>query len=85
MGTDSRGVIVRERLDAEGNQWELRLIPIGGGQPRKLDLDTRNMLSPVLSAISVHPDGRQIAYVAGGQKEEVWVLENFLPAAAAAK
>jgi hypothetical protein len=33
----------------------------------------------------VHPDGRQIAFVAGENKEEVWVLENFLPAVNAKK
>ncbi|MBZ5583594.1 MAG: hypothetical protein LAQ30_15575 [Acidobacteriia bacterium] len=33
---------------------------------------------------SIHPDGRQIAYLGGEKKKEVWVLENFLPAAKAA-
>ena len=26
----------------------------------------------------VHPDGRQIAFAAGENSSEVWVLENFL-------
>jgi hypothetical protein len=28
----------------------------------------------------VHPDGRQIAFVAGENKAEIWVLEKSLPA-----
>lgn len=34
---------------------------------------------PLNSPIQVHPDGRRIAYVAGDEKVETWVLENFLP------
>jgi hypothetical protein len=29
--------------------------------------------------VRVHPDGRRIAFTAGGVKLEIWVLENFLP------
>jgi len=29
--------------------------------------------------LAIHPDGRQIAFLAGERKAEVWVLENFLP------
>jgi len=35
--------------------------------------------------LAIHPDGRQIAFTAGEVKEEVWVMENFLPALKAAK
>ena len=31
--------------------------------------------------LSVHPDGRRIAFTAGTPvRSEVWVMENFLPA-----
>jgi hypothetical protein len=32
----------------------------------------------------MHPDGRHIAFVAGGNKGEVWVMEDFLPRTKAA-
>jgi Tol biopolymer transport system component len=36
-----------------------------------------------MQAPSFHPDGRRIAFMAGGKQYEVWVMENFLPAAKA--
>jgi hypothetical protein len=33
----------------------------------------------------IHPDGRQVAYVDGENKNEVMVLENFLPAGTTVK
>lgn len=56
---------------------ELWLVPVGGGQPRKLEIDAPNIVE---APVRMHPDGRQIAFIAGAQKAEVWVLENFLPA-----
>jgi Tol biopolymer transport system component len=58
---------------------ELWRISTDGGEPQKLDLATSN---PML-ALRVHPDGRQIAFIAGEMKSEIWALENFLPAAKA--
>ena len=52
---------------------ETWLVPVDGGQPRKLDLPGYSW-----GRIRVHPDGRRIAYHAGDLKNEVWVLENFL-------
>jgi len=60
---------------------ELWLVPVGDGQPRKLEIDPRNFQPP----ISVHPDGRQIAYLSGESKAEIGVLENFLPPARTTK
>ena len=53
---------------------ELWRIPVQGGQPRRLGLVTNQN-----ARISLHPDGRQIAFTAGETKTEVWVMENFLP------
>ncbi len=79
---DGRGVIVRKMLSASENaSEELWLVPVGDGQPRKLEIDK---LSLGDSPVSIHPDGRQIAYLGGETKKEVWILENFLPAAKAA-
>jgi Tol biopolymer transport system component len=72
---DARGVIVR-RQSAEGS--ELLVVPVTGATPVKLEVEASEITSPILS---VHPDGKRLAYTAGGDSTEVWVLENFLPAA----
>jgi hypothetical protein len=55
-------------------------IPMAGGELRRRGLALKG-----LRELRVHPDGRQIAFVAGSDKTEVWALENFLPAAQTAK
>jgi Tol biopolymer transport system component len=54
-------------------------IPLDGGAPVRLDLPEVRF-----GFMSMHPDGKQIAYLAGEDEEEVWVLENFLSATTAA-
>jgi len=75
---DSNSFIVGKRYGEKVLEfWQ---VPISGGEPRKLDLKIENA-----SQFSLHPDGRQVAYTTGQRKEEVWVLENFLPASTASK
>jgi len=76
---DSRGLLFVKRNHAAGKS-ELWAISSEGGEPRRIGL----AMNP-LSQISIHPDGRRIAYSAGESKTEIWVLENFLPALKAAK
>ena len=52
---------------------ELWMIPTTGGEPRKLDLGFR------VQSMSLHPDGRRIAFYMGKFNSAVWVMENFLP------
>ena len=60
----------------------LWLISADGGVPRNLGL-TMNALP---FGVSVHPDGRRIAFTAGTRRRaEVWVLDNLLPNARPAK
>jgi hypothetical protein len=33
-----------------------------------------------MTYVRLHPDGTRVAYSAGARQEEVWVIENFLPA-----
>jgi Tol biopolymer transport system component len=80
---DSRSILIR-RSDSERKQpSEVWLAPLDGRENRKLyDLDARVGPGP----IRLHPDGRQIAFApaqesAATRTAEVWVLENFLPAA----
>ena len=72
---DGRSVLFAKRTSPGGLKTELWLIPVQGGEPRKLDLTAENMRD-----LSVHPDGRRIAFTAGQGRSEVWVMENFLPA-----
>ena len=52
----------------------LWVVPADGGEPKALDVTGREIQDPVFS-----PDGRQIAFTAGGSKGELWVVENLLP------
>jgi Tol biopolymer transport system component len=58
---------------------EMWRIPVTGGELQKLDvgMQTHN--------VRFHPDGRRIAFTYGQYANEVWVMENFLPAPKASK
>ncbi len=78
---DSNSIIVKVgRGYEEKKALEYWQVPISGGEPRKTDLKIDSASRPRL-----HPDGRQLALTTGQGKEEVWVLENFLPASTASK
>ncbi|MDP2996545.1 MAG: hypothetical protein Q8N47_03590 [Bryobacterales bacterium] len=72
---DGRSVLFARRTSRGGLKTELWSISVQGGEPRKLELTAENMRD-----LSVHPDGRHIAFTAGQARSEVWVMENFLPA-----
>lgn len=71
---DGQNVLFVRPTSPDGSKTELWLIPIQGGEPRKLELTDENMHD-----LSVHPDGRHIAFTAGQTKSEIWVMKNFLP------
>jgi Tol biopolymer transport system component len=74
---DGRYIIAqaRFRFAARSEIWR---VPAQGGTPLKLDLSVPNLDYFVLS-----PDNRRFAFsVREEGKSELWVLENFLPAAA---
>lgn len=84
---DSRAVVLPTTIRTASDRIELRLVPVEDpARARKLDVDTENWILPG-GGFAIHPDGRQIAFVAaaGKQGAEVWALENFLPAASAKK
>jgi Tol biopolymer transport system component len=70
---DSRGVLFVKQPNPDDQRTELWIAPLGGGEPRKLDL-----AAPSMRDLSVHPDGRHVAFTSGGDRSEVWVMENFL-------
>ncbi len=70
----------RHLLFSKGRRQNMELwrIPVDGGEPEKLGLA---MVGLGLSGLSVHPDGKRIAFSAGGgagPTVELWVIENFL-------
>jgi Tol biopolymer transport system component len=48
-----------------------------GGEPQRLGLTADG----ILRGLRVHPDGRRLAYGVWKFTGEIWVMENFLPAA----
>jgi Tol biopolymer transport system component len=77
---DSQSVLFVKQPSPGDSKTELWRIPLQGGEPRKLDLTAENMRE-----LSVHPDGRRVVFTAGQDKQEVWVMENFLPTLKASK
>ena len=62
-------------LFTEGNRnvFALWRISPEGGEPQKLwHSDKGN------AGLSIHPDGKQIAFSTSEHDEEIWVMENFL-------
>ena len=59
---------------AESSVWQ---IPAAGGEPRRLGA------VPGLGngRLSLHPDGRRLAYTRGERRFEIWAMENLLPKA----
>ncbi len=60
---------------------ELWAVDPAGSEPRKIDLGVNRILD-----FRVHPDGNQIAFMTRNDTpQEVWVMENLLPALTASK
>jgi Tol biopolymer transport system component len=71
---DGRSMLFANPSSPRSSKTDLWQIPVHGGKPRKLELTAENMRD-----LSIHPNGRHIAFTAGQLKSEVWVMENFLP------
>jgi Tol biopolymer transport system component len=66
--------------DRIGPIWR---IPVDGGEPQQTTLQ---MPTRALQGLRFHPDGKRVAFTAsGGAASEIWVLQNFIPQARAAK
>jgi len=80
---DSRHIIYARSVAGEKGMFEYWRISAEGGEPQNLGL---KMEARVPYGLSVHPDGKRIAFTAGTERRtEVWVLKNFLPALETAK
>jgi Tol biopolymer transport system component len=59
----------------------IRIVPASGGTPKQLGSDFRGRVLE----LSVSPDGKQLGFTLNTSRNELWALENFLPAATATK
>ncbi|MFO7733185.1 MAG: tetratricopeptide repeat protein [Candidatus Aminicenantes bacterium] len=75
---DGKYVLYTKLREGGKEMYDLWRVPAAGGEPEKLDLGMRRLMH-----IKIHPDGRRIAFTASQKpsKSEVWIMENFLPAA----
>jgi Tol biopolymer transport system component len=67
--------------DPDVGSTELWRIPISGGSPERVGLAKEGKFHD----LRISPDGRRLAFTAEEPSDEVWVLENFLPALKAKK
>ena len=76
---DGRHVLVVrwKQVTTTPQRREALLVPVDGGAPKVLDLPTT-----VSERIDVSADGKRLAFVAGERRQEVWLLENYMPKAA---
>jgi Tol biopolymer transport system component len=77
---DGSSLLFARQPNPPDSKTELWLISVQGGEPRKLELAADGMRD-----ICIHPDGRHIAFTSVQDRNEVWVLENFLTASQSAK
>jgi len=73
---DGRFILFSSYDRSEG-KCELMRVPAEGKEPEKLGISMSG-----ISYLSIHPDGRQIAFSSPGETRrppEIWVMENFLP------
>jgi len=63
------------------SRTELWRIQPSGGEPQRVGL----AIDGTFQDLNIHPDGKQFAFSARENNEEVWVLENFLPVLKATK
>jgi len=80
---DSRALLV---LKVPPERRELWLVPIDGSAPRNLGIEVHDASGSI--PVSIRPDGRRIAFVAGDSSpswSEIWTIENVLPEARASK
>ena len=71
---DGRSLFMRKQVSE--NNVEIWRVPLGAGQPAKLDFNPGN-----IPGFLVHPNGKQVVFpVAGARRPmQIWALENFLP------
>ena len=78
--TDGRKILfARGRFTPQEPRGSLWQVSSRGGEPERVDLTADGMRD-----VRLHPDGRRVAFTAGFNRAEIWVMENFLPVREAA-
>jgi Tol biopolymer transport system component len=73
---DGRGLLLARNSSKAGeSKTEIRRLSAEGGEPQPFGLTAE-----WLRELRIHPDGKRVAFTAGAQRFELWVMENFLPA-----
>ncbi len=73
---DGKYILFSKPLDSKAEKWDIWRLPLDGSEAQRTGLDMR--CEP-----TAHPDGQQIAFSAVDETKpfnEVWALENSLPA-----
>ncbi len=82
--TDRNGLLLTLARPGTGEQLigDAWVFPLDGSEPRKTDLAGSSL---GLFGIAIHPDGRKVAFSSSSPERmtDIWVLESFLPKAAA--
>ena len=76
-----KGVKGKAQIPYEARKWQLWRVAADGGEPQRLGLTVGRQMG----GLRPHPDGRRLATTDFKVNLEVWVMENFLPPAKAAK
>jgi len=78
---NSRHIIYATSVPGVKSELQLWRISVAGGRPQSLGGAMEGL---TVNGLSVHPDGRQIAFTARNERkppsEDIWVLRDFLPA-----
>jgi Tol biopolymer transport system component len=71
--------------DRESASWVHKAwrIAAEGGTPQQIGLQMEKL--DYVGNVNFHPDGRRIAFTSNYNRNEVWALENFLPALGAGR
>ena len=76
---DGKYVLFPKYDPKQEGKAQLWRVPVRGGEPEKLDIEMWGFYN-----LTIHPDGTRLAFSSNGpsQKQpELWMMENFLPAA----
>lgn len=80
---DGRYIVFAKATTLSGQgKIELWEISAQGGAPRSLGLSMANIQ---FRGNSIHPDGHRLVFDAGANEDEVWEIQNFLPALKASR
>ena len=69
---DGKHLLMARRLGAPTVPSELWRVPVTGGEPENLGLAVWGR-----GGLSLHPNGKRLAYTYQGGTVELWAVENF--------